>query len=177
MTCHRRQVIVGGGGFLAALAAPGLLLSAPLEVIEMRGTARGDRIWFAPLGLLIEPGTSLRFTNRDPGNSHTATAYDPAILDRQRRIPAGAAPWDSDFLLPDQSYDVTLTVPGVYDFYCQPHEHAGMVGRIIVGRPDQHPGWTEPAPDSDDLPAEALAAFPAVEDILDRGRVFAKDTT
>mgnify|MGYP000723994995 CR=1 FL=1 len=129
-----------------------------------------------PQGLLVEPGTTLRFINRDPGNSHTSTAYDPTVLDRQRRIPAGAVAWDSDFLMPDQQFDVTLTLSGVYDFYCQPHEHAGMVGRIVVGPPTL-PGWQGPAPDSDDLPPLALAAFPKVADILSRTRIFAKEAT
>lgn len=177
MNCHRRQVLVWGGGILAALAQPAPLRAAEVKVIEMRGSARGERVWFNPQGLLVDPGTTLRFLNHDNGNSHTSTAYDPAILGRQRRIPVGATPWNSDFLLPDQQFDVTLTLPGVYDFYCQPHEHAGMVGRIVVGLPDQMPGWQGPAPDSGDLPPEALAAFPKVEDILARTRVFAKEAT
>jgi plastocyanin len=174
MICQRRQVLIWGGGLLAALATPAS--AAPLEVIEMRGSARGEKVWFAPQGLRVDPGTTVRFVNHDPGNSHTSTAYDPAMFDRQRRIPMGATPWNSDFLLPDQSFDVTLTLPGVYDFYCQPHEHAGMVGRIVVGLPGL-PGWQGAAPDSDDLPAEALAAFPKVADILARTRVFAKEAT
>ena len=28
-----------------------------------------------------------------------------------------------------------FTVTGVYDYFCIPHEEAGMVGRIIVGSP------------------------------------------
>ena len=31
-------------------------------------------------------------------------------------------------------FDVTLTAPGVYDYFCTPHEAAGMVGRIVVGK-------------------------------------------
>src|SRR5690606_41900168 len=106
--------------------------AAAVEVIEMRGTERGDRVWFAPRGLAVATGTTLRFVNLDKGNSHTATAYHPALFDRRRRIPAGAQPWDSDFLLPDESFEVTLTAPGVYDYYCLPHEMAGMAGRIVV---------------------------------------------
>ncbi|HMM08253.1 MAG TPA: plastocyanin/azurin family copper-binding protein [Paracoccus solventivorans] len=162
-----RRILLGGG--LAALATPATAAAGPVE-IAMRGTARGERVWFLPQGLAVPPGTTLRFVNRDPGNSHTSTAYHPDLFGRQGRIPAAASPWDSDFLLPDQAYEVTLTQPGVYDYYCQPHEMAAMVGRIVVGRP-QDPGWEGPAPDSEDLMAEVLAAFPAVETILARGRV------
>ena len=128
-------------------------------------------IWFTPLGLAVEPGTMVRFVSRDPGNSHTATAYHPRIFDRQLRIPDTAAPWDSDYLLPDESFEVMLSVPGVYDYYCQPHEHAGMVGRIVVGRPRREAGWQGPARQSGDLPEVALAAFPSVDEILTRGQV------
>ena len=83
-------------------------------------------------------------------------------------------PWDSDFLLPGDSFALTLTVPGVYDYYCQPHEMAAMVGRIVVGRPGD-PGWEGPAPASEDLMAEVLAAFPPVDAILARGRVEAQE--
>lgn len=136
----------------------------------MRGTARGERIWFSPGGLAVAPGTTLRFVNLDKGNSHTATAYHPANFDRLRRIPAAAQAWDTGFLLPEASAEVTLEVPGVYDYYCIPHEMAAMVGRIIVGRPGD-PGWEGAAPATDDVSAEVLAALPPVEEILAAGRV------
>lgn len=161
-----RRLVLGGG--LAALACP--VRAGDRVDITMRGSARGEKVWFSPQGLAVPPGTTLRFVNHDPGNSHTSTAYHPVILGRQRRIPKAATPWDSDFLLPDQAFEVTLTAPGVYDYYCQPHEMAAMVGRIVVGHPGD-PGWEGPAPDSEDLMPEVLAAFPGVEAILAKGRV------
>ncbi|MGO4839157.1 plastocyanin/azurin family copper-binding protein, partial [Rhizobiaceae sp. 2RAB30] len=60
---------------------------------------------------------------------------------------------------------VTLTEKGVYDYYCIPHEHAGMVGRIVVGEPV--PGnWMGSSDADGDVPEAALRAFPAVEDIM-----------
>ena len=171
----RRQILAAGGGGLATLAAPSLLRAQQVEVIEMRGTPRGERIWFNPIGLAIVPGTTLRFVNRDPVNSHTATAYHPEIFDRTTRIPDGAAPWDSGFLLPDESFEVTLEVPGVHDYYCLPHEMAGMVGRIVVGRPS-NAGWQGAAQDTGDLPETALQAFPTVGAILDKGRIDPEET-
>ncbi|MCW3784726.1 cupredoxin domain-containing protein [Defluviimonas salinarum] len=159
-----------GGGALATLTMSTRVRAATFETIEMRGTARGERIWFAPHGLAVAPGTSIRFVNRDPGNSHTATAYHPNILNRKRRIPKGARPWDSDYLLPGDSYEIVLTAPGVYDYYCQPHEMAGMVGRIVVGWPDDSE-WEGPSDDAEDVMPEVLAALPAVADILRLGRI------
>ncbi|KAB2882850.1 MAG: hypothetical protein F9K34_13390 [Albidovulum sp.] len=170
MTASRRLVLTLGGGALATLTMAARIGAAAVEVIEMRGTERGDRVWFAPRGLAVATGTTLRFVNLDKGNSHTATAYHPALFDRRRRIPAGAQPWDSDFLLPDESFEVTLTAPGVYDYYCLPHEMAGMAGRIVVGDPAD-PGWEDASSDTEDVSPEVLASLPSAEDILARGRI------
>ena len=170
MRPSRRMVLTLGGGALATLTMSVRVTAAPTEIIEMRGTARGERIWFAPRGLAVASGTTFRFVNRDPGNSHTSTAYHPDIFDRKRRIPEGAQPWDSDFLLPGESFDVLLAGPGVCDSYCLPHEMAGMVGRIVVGRPDDA-GWEGPSADMEDVMTDALTMFPPVAEILQRGRV------
>lgn len=170
MNPSRRDVMVLAGGGLAVLALPARAQDAAVVEIAMRGSPRGERVWFSPQGVAVPPGTTIRWTNHDPGNSHTATAYGAPDYDRQRRIPDGAEVWDSDYLLPDKSFEVTLTEPGVYDYYCLPHEMAGMVGRIVVGTPDD-PDWQDAAPDGDDLEPQVLAAFPAVADILARTRV------
>jgi plastocyanin len=170
MIWTRRHVLALGGSGLAALAVPRLARAAGIEVIEMRGTPRGERVWFAPQGLAVVPGTTLRFVNRDPGNSHTSTAYHPDLYGRSRRIPEGAMPWDSGFLMPEETFEVTLDRPGVHDYYCLPHEMAGMVGRVVVGQPDD-PGWEAAPGGTGDLPGVALATFPSAEAILAAGRI------
>jgi len=140
----------------------------------MRGSQRGERIWYDPIGIAVSPGTTIRFINRDPGNSHTATAYHPANYDRRRRIPAGADPWDSDYLLPDEHFEITLTAPGVYDYYCLPHEMATMVGRIVVGTPDDI-GWEGISNDKSDVSEDVLKALPMVQKILSEGAVRKED--
>lgn len=166
----RRQVLRAGlGGALIGLAAPALLRAAPESVeIAMSGRDFGAAVWFDPIGLRVEPGTEIRWTNRDAGNVHTATAYHPSLFGRRRRIPSGAEPWDSDFLAENETFVVTLRAPGVYDYYCQPHEHAGMIGRIVVG--DGELDWL--SENAGEPPAEAaLARFPPVADIVANGVV------
>lgn len=142
----------------------------------MRGTARGERVWFAPLGLAVAPGTVLRFVNLDPGNSHTATTYHPDLFDRPRRIPETATPWNSGYLLPDEVFEVTLDQPGAYDCHCLPHEMVGMVGRVVVGQPGDA-DWQEQVMDSGDLPEAALEAFPSAGAILAAGRIDTESRT
>lgn len=171
MIVTRRQIMEGGGGlFLAAFLARPAFSATQVVEIEMRGKDDGAHVWFDPWGILIEPGQMVRWTNRDPANSHTTTAYHPDVFDRPLRIPAGAKPWNSDYLMPGQSFSVTLTVPGVYDYHCVPHEHAGMVGRIVVGTPSAAtPVAADPS--LTPLPDVALNGFPAVEEIIAKGIV------
>lgn len=168
MKFTRRQILWGGGGLVAA--APFLAKAGDTVAIGMQGRADGSQVWFDPVGILIRPGQTIRWINRDPGNSHTATAYHPANFDRPRRMPDGVKPWNSDYLLPDETFSVTFRHPGIYDYYCVPHEHAGMVGRIVVGSP-QPPGWIMAGDQAQDVPDDALRAFPAIEDIMRSGTV------
>jgi plastocyanin len=182
MTLTRRHFVNGGGGLLATLAL-GLIVArsaSGAEIvdideivdIEMTGLPDGSDVWFDPIGLLIKPGQTVRWTNRDAGNAHTTTAYHPDFFGRSQRIPAHAKPWDSDYLLPDQSFSVTFTEPGVYDYYCVPHEHAGMVGRIVVGDPSMDGWWRTSQLTTDaDLPGVALTGFPSIDEIVKAGSV------
>jgi plastocyanin len=166
MTLTRREILGAGGGLAAALSLSSLSVWAGEMVdIKMQGRGDGSQVWFDPIGILVKPGQTVRWTNLNPGNSHTTTAYNPANFERPLRMPKAAKPWDSDYLLPGESFSVTFTEQGVYDYYCIPHEHAGMVGRIIVGQPKAD-GWAEMVGANGDLPEEALNAFPTVEDIM-----------
>lgn len=178
MRTTRRRLLRAGGRALAGLALLPLVRRSPAgakEVVEitMGSDVLGAKVWFDPIGVLIEPGQTVRWVN-DGRNVHTATAYHPANDGRPLRIPEDAEPWDSGYLVePGDRFEVTLTVEGVYDYFCAPHEAAGMVGRIIVGRPagpgalpfdDAH---GDPAARSRrPVPAAARAAFPAVDAIM-----------
>lgn len=170
MTLSRRQFLMMSGGSIAALSLPSLVFGQETVVVEMLGSPRGERVWFTPLGLAMSPGTRVRFVNRDPVNSHTATAYHPRYFERARRIPGVAEPFHSGYLLPDEAFEVVLSEPGVYDYYCLPHEREGMVGRIVVGTPDTT-GWQGPAPETTEIASAALATLPSVEQILAHGQV------
>ena len=172
----RRGFIQSGGAVLAGMALPGWWRARDpaVKVVEiaLRSDAAGSKVWFDPVGLLVEPGTTVRWVVKE--NVHTTTAYHPKNGRHSLRIPEGAAPWDSGFLVnPGDHFDVTLTVPGVYDFFCIPHEAAGMVGRLVVGKP-AGPGvlpfdyFQGRAGTGDWLPVPAAAQrnFPAIERIV-----------
>ena len=132
----------------------------------MRSDPEGAHVGFDPIGLRVMPGTVVRWVVE--ANVHTATAYHPVNGGHPLRIPEQAEPWDSDYLVePGQAFEVMLTAEGVYDYFCTPHEVAGMVGRIIVGRPGG-PGTQSPG---DDIPAAARGAFPSIKRIMAEGIV------
>lgn len=165
---QRRRLLASGGGLLLTAALIRRAGAADEVEIAMSGAPDGSRVWFRPRGLLIQPGQAVRWVNREAGNAHTTTAYHPGN-GKPLRIPNGASPWNSGYLLPGQFFVTVLDVPGVYDYFCLPHEMAGMVGRIVVGEAHVSP---EPYAATDArLPAAALANFPPVADILKSGRV------
>ncbi len=125
----------------------------------------GSSSYSDPVGIHVEPGTTIRFVNRT--GMHSATAYhrDNGFPDR---IPPTAQSWDSGLLTRrGEIFEITLTVEGVYDYLCVPHEAAGHVGRIIVGNPEAFM-----PPDESTLPQAVRTALPTVEAIIALGAVW-----
>lgn len=175
----RRDFLTAGALALVSLAVPIVARATGLVEIQMRSSPRGEEVWFDPIGIRIEPGHTVRWVMASPGNPHTTTAYHPRNANHSLRIPEAAAPWDSGFLVkPGDTFEATLTIEGVYDYFCLPHEAAGMVGRIVVGRPGG-PGalpfdyFIDSAATQTwiPVPEAARAAFPNVATIVADGAV------
>jgi len=179
-TVTRRQALRAGGLVLAGFATGLVGIPAqarPVSEIRMRSLEDGGRVGFDPIGLYVRPGTTIRWIIES--DVHTTTAYHPANDAHPLRIPRRATPWDSGYLVnPGDAFEVTLAIEGVYDYFCTPHELAGMVGRIVVGRPvgpgsrpfdyfkddPAKTGWKQ-------VPAAARAAFPSPEEIMEKHRI------
>lgn len=142
----RRQFL----GMLGAGTAASARLSGTAGGQESPVIAIGNN-YFNPIGLYVEPGTTVRFEIE--AGSHSATAYED-------RVPAEASPFDSG-VISDGSFDYTFDTPGTYDYYCIPHQSMGMVGRIIVGETGG-PAEVTPIPDG---------AVPESETILEQETV------
>ncbi|RIK91087.1 MAG: hypothetical protein DCC72_11150 [Burkholderiales bacterium] len=160
----------------AALCAAGPVPAATVE-IRLVQTPSGQTS-FDPVGVHIAPGDTVRWVQ--VSGFHSITAYHPNNDNHELRIPTSAKPWDSGVLLstypaPGATFEHVFTVQGVYDYFCRPHEMAGMVGRIVVGEPGDGPG-TKPfgyAPNEHWTPVPEIArkAFPSVDQILKKGSV------
>lgn len=173
------------GGVATALVPPGLHGhgrraadawqegdgNLPPRVVALR--TEGGNFRFDPVGLRVDSGDSLVWLNM--GDFHTATAFHPAhshLLgqDVPLRIPAGAEPFHSGMLglSGGTEYEHRFTVPGVYDYFCQPHYSFGMVGRLIVGSGEE----SRPRPLAE-LNEASRERMPSAEAILGTaGRTF-----
>ncbi len=96
---------------------------------------------FDPEKLTIEKGDTVAWKHVG-GEAHTVTA-------REKSLPEGATYWASGgfgsekkatsgwdagkgAVQSDQSFVHTFEVAGTFDYYCIPHEAAGMTGKIVV---------------------------------------------
>ncbi|MEQ9618372.1 MAG: plastocyanin/azurin family copper-binding protein [Deltaproteobacteria bacterium] len=144
---------------------------SPVVEIYMKSDQLGSKVWFDPVGVYIEPGQTIRWIVSE--NVHTTTAYHPRNSNHSLRIPPNATPWDSGYLSPGEDFELKFMIQGVYDYYCMPHEGAGMVGRIIVGKPTG-PGalpfdYYEGRSDTKNwrpVPPAAQKEFPTIERIM-----------
>lgn len=157
-----------------AQVAPAAAATIEVKLVQ---TPAGDT-YFDPAGVHIAVGDTVRWVQIS--GFHSVTSYHPGNDNHELRIPASAQPWDSDILLADYpqrgaTFEHTFSVPGVYDYFCKPHEMAGMVGRIVVGEAGNGPG-TKPfgyAPDKHwkAVPEAARKALPSVAEIVEKGTV------
>ena len=94
--------------------------------------------------LTIAVGDTVTWTNRDTV-VHTATSVNGAF--------------DSGDLDVGESYSLTFTAPGTYDYLCTPHP--SMTGRIVVVA-----AAATPAPSGSGLPNVAMPATPGSTPLL-----------
>lgn len=79
----------------------------------------GARAFETPI-LYMNPGEKVAFSNMNSHNSASVEGF----------IPEGATPWIGKL---GENIALTLDVPGIYSYVCQPHIGFGMVGVIVVG--------------------------------------------
>ncbi|MFA9518084.1 plastocyanin/azurin family copper-binding protein [Halopenitus sp. H-Gu1] len=131
-------------GVLGASAVSSMGLSQPATAQGTPVVRMGNN-YFDPIGLYVEPGTTVRFEIE--AGAHSATAYP-------ERIPTGVDTFDSG-TISEGSFEYTFETPGTYDYYCIPHKSVGMVGRIVVGNPGG-PAEDGQIPDGDVPESDAI---------------------
>lgn len=129
----RRSVVVraslrkAAGTAAVAVAASALLAGGAMAQEVLLG-ANGGVLVFEPSEFTVKAGDTITFKNN--------AGYPHNVVFDEDEVPSGvdAAKISQEEYLnaPGETYSVTLTVPGTYSFYCEPHQGAGMVGKVTV---------------------------------------------
>ena len=111
--------------FAAACLALVLVLSlgvtsAQAKTVEVKLGTDAGMLAFEPSTVNISSGDSIKFVNNK-------LAPHNAVFDGHEEL---SHP-DLAFA-PGESWEETFSTAGTYDFYCEPHRGAGMVGKVVV---------------------------------------------
>src|SRR3954447_16606486 len=123
----------------AALALCLLIPGSAAFAQDADATVDMQGISFVPREIHVAPGATVMWTNSSP-LAHTVTADDGSF--------------DSGLFGNGETFTQVFDAPGVYQYFCQPHGSAGLVGMsavIIVDDPDaaavqQAPAQSAPVP-------------------------------
>src|SRR4029078_2028602 len=114
---------------MLSLAALVVLMNASWAVaaegeVKMLNKGAGGCMVSEPALIKIEPGDTVKFVASD--KSHNAESI-------KNMLPAGSAPFAGQM---SGDASVTFDKPGASGVKCMPHYAMGMVGLIVVGKPD-----------------------------------------
>lgn len=125
-------LLVVAAAALAAAAAGAPRAQTPEATLAPVTIRMTDGLQFRPARVTVKRGTRVTWTNAG-GVAHTITTVRAKATNKAyARVPAGARAWDSGFVGGGKSYSRVLSAPGVYRYFCIPHEGAKMIGTIVV---------------------------------------------
>tara|TARA_B100000945_G_scaffold286571_1_gene257552 strand:- start:4754 stop:5104 length:351 start_codon:yes stop_codon:yes gene_type:complete len=108
-------------GFFAILLTIGLgISSVAAATVEVKLGTDAGMLAFEPSTVNISSGDTVKFINNK-------LAPHNAVFDGHEEL---SHP-DLAFA-PGESWEETFSTAGTYEFYCEPHRGAGMVGKVIV---------------------------------------------
>ncbi|WP_320676528.1 plastocyanin [Prochlorococcus sp. MIT 1300] len=108
-------------GFCALLLVLGFSVSSvQASTVEVKLGTDAGMLAFEPSSVTISAGDSVKFVNNK-------LAPHNAVFDGHEEL---SHP-DLAFA-PGESWEKTFASAGTYEFYCEPHRGAGMVGTVVV---------------------------------------------
>jgi len=114
-------------GVATGVAGLALTLAAHADATIKLGADSGALV-FDPSSVSIKAGDTVTFKN-NAGFPHNVVFDEDAVPEG---VKADAISHEDYLNAPGETYSVKLTTPGSYGFYCEPHQGAGMQGKITV---------------------------------------------
>ncbi len=96
------------------------ITSAQASTVEVKLGTDAGMLAFEPSNITISAGDKVKFVNNK-------LAPHNAVFDGHEDL----SHTDLAFA-PGESWEKTFSDPGTYEFYCEPHRGAGMVGKVVV---------------------------------------------
>ncbi|KAH7690102.1 plastocyanin protein [Dioscorea alata] len=117
------------GVAVAATAASALLASNAMAIEVLLGGSDGT-LAFVPSEFKVAAGEKIVFKN-NAGFPHNVVFDEDGV---PSGVDASKISMSEEDLMnaPGETYSVTLDKPGNYEFYCSPHQGAGMKGVVTV---------------------------------------------
>ena len=112
----------------AAASVAGLALTLAANAADVKLGADSGALVFDPASVTIKAGDSVTFKN-NAGFPHNIVFDEDAVPEG---VKADAISHEDYLNAPGETYTVKLTTPGDYGYYCEPHQGAGMQGKITV---------------------------------------------
>ncbi len=107
-------------GALVVLMSFSSVLPAEAATVEVKLGTDAGMLAFEPSVITISKGDTVRFVNNK-------LAPHNAVFDGHEELSHDALAF-----APGESWDETFDQAGSYDYWCEPHRGAGMVGKVIV---------------------------------------------
>lgn len=126
---RRASLVLAGTIALLAAGCGGAETSEAGETLVVR---MNDALQFRPARISVRAGQRVVWRNTGSVAHTITTVRAKASRPADAAVPDGARAWDSGFVGAGERYARRLTVPGVYRYFCTPHEGARMVGTIVV---------------------------------------------
>ncbi|WP_435128665.1 plastocyanin/azurin family copper-binding protein [Halobaculum sp. D14] len=133
----RRRFLAGAGAAASASLAGCLNLTPNPDGYDVGMTAQA----FMPYKVSVSVGDTVVWKNTST-RAHSVTAYGDGIPDDAEYFATGGFDteqaardaWDGKrgAITTGQTYSHTFEVAGTYQYFCIPHEQAGMQGVVVV---------------------------------------------
>jgi len=127
--CTRRQSMARAAGLAAGVAAATVAqpaYAAETKMVQM-GTESGG-LKFVPEQTTICKGDSVKWVNYK-GGPHNVVFDEDAIPEG---VSQEGISMDEQLGEEGDSFTMTFSTPGAYDYYCEPHRGAGMNAKLTV---------------------------------------------